>query len=82
MKAVTRLKLPPKGADQKPATPSGPKLVMKLFPTHIRSRRCSCSPGSTATTRIAHRDFRPLQPVADDAFLKYARSYYKRAAAE
>ncbi|MBV8507518.1 MAG: phytanoyl-CoA dioxygenase family protein, partial [Alphaproteobacteria bacterium] len=31
---------------------------------------------------IAHRDFTPIRPVADDALLKFARSYYKRAAAE
>src|ERR1700730_679754 len=31
---------------------------------------------------IAHRDFTAIQPVADDALLDYARSYYKRAAAE
>jgi ectoine hydroxylase len=31
---------------------------------------------------IAHRDFTPIQPVADDALLNYARRYYKRAAAE
>jgi ectoine hydroxylase len=31
---------------------------------------------------IAHRDFTPIEPVADDALLNYARSYYKRAAAE
>jgi ectoine hydroxylase len=29
---------------------------------------------------IAHRDFRPIEPVSDDALLRYARSY--RAAAE
>jgi ectoine hydroxylase len=31
---------------------------------------------------IAHRDFTPIQPVADDALLNYARRYYERAAAE
>src|SRR5438105_11714173 len=31
---------------------------------------------------IAHRDFTPIEPVADDALLHYARRYYKRAAAE
>src|SRR5580693_5867452 len=31
---------------------------------------------------IAHRDFTAIKPVADDALLDYARSYYKRAAAE
>src|SRR6201992_3408817 len=31
---------------------------------------------------IAHRDFAPIEPVADDALLNYARRYYKRAAAE
>jgi hypothetical protein len=30
---------------------------------------------------IAHRDFTPIEPVADDALLNCARSYYKRAAA-
>src|SRR5256714_2492223 len=30
---------------------------------------------------IAHRDFTPIEPVADDALLNYARSYYNRAAA-
>src|SRR5205085_528083 len=28
---------------------------------------------------IAHRDFTPIEPVADDALLNYARSYYKEA---
>ena len=31
---------------------------------------------------IAHRDFTPIEPVADDALLNYARRSYKRAAAE
>jgi len=31
---------------------------------------------------IAHRDFTPIEPVADDALLNYARGYYKKAAAE
>ena len=31
---------------------------------------------------IAHRDFAPIEPVADDALLNYANGYYKRAAAE
>ena len=31
---------------------------------------------------IAHRDFMPIQPVADEALLNFARNYYKRAAAE
>jgi ectoine hydroxylase len=31
---------------------------------------------------IAHRDFTPIQPVADDALLNFARRYHKRAAAE
>src|ERR1700752_2388727 len=29
---------------------------------------------------IAHRDFTPIQPVADDALLNYARSYHRDAA--
>jgi ectoine hydroxylase len=29
---------------------------------------------------IAHRDFTPIEPVADDALLNYARSHYDRAA--
>ena len=31
---------------------------------------------------IAHRDFTPIEPVADEALLNYARSHYNRAAAE
>ena len=31
---------------------------------------------------IAHRDFRPIQPVADDALLRYARAIASKAAAE
>jgi hypothetical protein len=31
---------------------------------------------------IAHRDFAPIEPVADGALLDYARGYRDRAAAE
>ncbi len=31
---------------------------------------------------IAHRDFTPIEPVADSALLDYARTYGKQAAAE
>ncbi|HEX6442524.1 MAG TPA: phytanoyl-CoA dioxygenase family protein, partial [Stellaceae bacterium] len=31
---------------------------------------------------IAHRDFTPIEPVADDALLKYAHAATARAAAE
>src|SRR5436309_2911973 len=44
---------------------------------------CAVSNHITKFTRpewIAHRDFTPIEPVADDALLRYARSY--RVAAE
>src|SRR5277367_1169178 len=44
---------------------------------------CACSNHITKFTReewIAHRDFTPIEPVADSALLDYARAY--RAAAE
>jgi ectoine hydroxylase len=31
---------------------------------------------------IAHRDFAPIEPVADDALLNYARASVSEAAAE
>jgi len=31
---------------------------------------------------IAHRDFTPIEPVADDALLNYARAAISKAAAE
>jgi ectoine hydroxylase len=31
---------------------------------------------------IAHRDFRPIEPVPDSALLDYARGFRSRAAAE
>jgi ectoine hydroxylase len=31
---------------------------------------------------IAHRDFRPIEPVSDSALLDYARAYRNRVAAE
>jgi L-proline 4-hydroxylase len=44
---------------------------------------CAVSNHITKFTRpewIAHRDFTPIQPVADDALLRYARSYQVAAA--
>jgi ectoine hydroxylase len=46
---------------------------------------CAASNHIRTPTRpewIAHRDFTPIEPVADGALLNYARNYYKRAAAE
>jgi ectoine hydroxylase len=56
-------------------TPYPRKIVYVTF--------CACSNHITKFTRaewIAHRDFTPIQPVGDDALLRYARD--KRVAAE
>ena len=49
-------------------------LTLNAVSNHIRK--------PTRPEWIAHTDFTPIEPVADDALLRYARSRQQKAAAE